>query len=76
MKCYGKKKVPYNKLLWGLNVLCSIYENWMLPRETKQSNVKLKSIHITPLVIPNIISILQRIAVVFSECPTHMCFIK
>lgn len=74
-KCYGRRKMPYNELLWGPNVLCSNCENWMLPRETKQRNVKFKSVHITSLVIPNIISILQRIGV-FSECPTNMCFIK
>lgn len=47
----------YNKMFWGLNVLCSaICENWMLPSGTKPSNVRLKSVHITSLVIPNIIN--------------------
>lgn len=56
-KCYGIRKTLYNKMFWGRNVLCSaVCENWMLPSGTKQSNVRLKSVHITSLVIPNIIS--------------------
>ena len=56
-KVLWKKKDAVYKMFWGLTVLCSaVCENCMLPNGTKQGNVRLESVHITAVLIPNIIN--------------------